>query len=73
MWNLKNKTTNKTETEPTDTKNKFVVTSGKREGMRSKIGEGESETQTTMFEINNLQGYIVEHREYSQYFSTNLK
>lgn len=30
MWNLKNKTTNKTETEPTDTKNKLMVTSGKR-------------------------------------------
>lgn len=41
MWNLKNKTTNKTETELTDTENKLVVTNGKREGMRSKIGEGD--------------------------------
>ena len=26
------------------------------------------EVQTTMYKINKLQGYIVQHREYSQYF-----
>ena len=40
MWNLKN-TTNKTEAELTDRENKLVVTSRKREGIRSKIGEGD--------------------------------
>ena len=26
------------------------------------------EAQTTMYKINKLQGYIVQHREYTQYF-----
>jgi len=26
------------------------------------------EVQTTMYKINKLQGYIIQHREYSQYF-----
>ena len=25
------------------------------------------EVQTTMYKINKLQGYLVQHREYSQY------
>ena len=29
---------------------------------------GDEEVQTTMYKINKLQGYIVQHREYSQYF-----
>ena len=29
--------------------------------------EGRGEGQSTMYKINKLQGYIVQHREYSQY------
>ena len=35
---------------------------------KGKPGVGNKEVQTTMYEINKLQGYIVQHREYSQYF-----
>ena len=45
-----------------------MVTSGERERGRSKIGVGDYEAQTTMHKINKLQGYIVQYREYSQYF-----
>ena len=30
------------------------------------------EVQTTMYKMNNLQGYSVQHREYSQYFMITL-
>ena len=54
----------------TDIENKLVVTSGEREGGRGKIGVGEEEVQTidTMYKINKLQGYIIQHKEYSQHF-----
>ena len=32
-----------------------------------KTGVGDQEVQTTMYKINKLQGYIVQHREYSQF------
>ena len=35
---------------------------------RGKIGLGDEEMQTIMSEVNKLQGYIIQHREYSQYF-----
>ena len=38
----------------------------------SKIGVGDEEVQTTPYEINKLQGYIIQHREYSQYFIITL-
>ena len=50
-----------------------MVTSGERIGGWGKIGEGDEEVQTTMYQINKLQGYIVQHREYSQYFIITLK
>ena len=37
---------------------------------RGNIGVGDKEVQTTMYKMNKLQGYIVQHREYSQYFKT---
>ena len=52
----------------TNIENKLVVTRGEREGGWGKIGVGDQEIQTTMYKINKLQGYIVHHREYSQYF-----
>ena len=52
----------------TDIENKLVFISGEREVGRGKIGVGDEEVQTTMYKINKLQGYIVQHREYSQYF-----
>ena len=52
----------------TDIENKLVVTSGEGEGGRGTIGVRGSVVQTTMYKINELQGYIVQHREYSQYF-----
>ena len=39
---------------------------------RGKMRVGDEEVQTTMYKINKLQGYIVQHREYSQYFTVTL-
>ena len=44
-----------------------MVTSGEGEG-GSEIRVGDKEVQATMLKINKLQGYIVQHTEYSQYF-----
>ena len=35
---------------------------------KGKIGIGDEEIRTTMYKINKLQGYKVQHKEYSQYF-----
>ena len=35
---------------------------------RGKIGVGDQEVQVTMYKINEIQEYIVQHRERSQYF-----
>ena len=67
IWNLKNKLVIITEKKETHRyiENKLVVTSGKkaREGQE---GVGDSEIQTTMYKINKLQGYIVQHKECRQ-------
>ena len=34
----------------------------------SKTEEGDEEVHTTMYKINKQQGYVVQHRDYSQYF-----
>ena len=39
---------------------------------RGRTGVGNSEVQTTMYKINKLQGYIVQHRKYIQYFIITL-
>ena len=52
----------------TDIENKPVVASGERGGGRRNVRVWEEGIQTTMCKINKLQGYIVQHREYSQYF-----
>ena len=46
-----------------------VVTNEKREGGGARQGQG-VKIQITMYKINKLQGYIVQHREYNQYFIT---
>ena len=43
----------------TDMENKLVVTSAEKEWRSGKIEVGSSEVQTTMYEINKLQGSIV--------------
>ena len=46
-------------------------TSGCQWGERQeKVGDG---VQATMYKINEPQRYIVQHREYSQYFIISLK
>ena len=40
----------------------------KRQRGKGQDGVGDQEVQTTMYKINKLQGYILQHREYSQYF-----
>ena len=45
-----------------------MATSGEREVGRGKTGVEDEEAQTTMHKINKLQGYTIQHREYSQYF-----
>ena len=49
-----------------------MVTGGERKGGRNTIGVGDSEVQTTVYKINKLQGYIVQHSDYSQYFIITL-
>ena len=56
----------------TDLKNKPVVTSGEKERRWGKIGVPDSDVQTTMYKKHKLQGYIVQHREFSQYFIITL-
>ena len=48
------------------------IASGERKGRMGKIGIGDWEIQTTIYKINKLQEYIVEHREYSQYLIITL-
>ena len=53
-----------------DIENTLMVTSGEREGGRE-IGVEDLcllKAQIIRCKINRLQGYIVQHREYSQYF-----
>ena len=45
-----------------------MVTSGESKGGKGDIGVGNYEVQTILYKINKLQVYIVQHREYSQYF-----
>ena len=49
-----------------------MVTSREKESERGKIRVGDEEIQNTMCKINKLQGYIIQHREYSQYFIITL-
>ena len=49
-----------------------MVTKGDRGGGRGKIGVEDQEIQTTRHKINQLQGCIVQHREYG-YFIYNYK
>ena len=48
----------------------LMVTGGKKEEGSGKItnGRGLRVTNYKMYKINKLQGYIVQHRKYSQYF-----
>ena len=50
---------------------KQCLSEGRRVG-EGQISEGGSEVQTTMYKINKLQGYNIQHREYSQYFVITL-
>ena len=45
-----------------------MVTTGERNEGREKKGVGDYKVQTTIYNINKLQEYIVQHREYSQCF-----
>ena len=49
-------------------------TSGYQWGKEAREGQdrGRGVRGTTMYKINKLQGYIVQHREYSQYFIITL-
>ena len=75
LWNLKNELVNITKNSPRfkDMENKLV---GTREGK----GEGKYRgrvlrVQTILYKINELQGYILQCRQHSQYFriSTTLE
>ena len=50
-----------------------MVTKGKREGGRGKIGVWDEETQTTIYKISKQKGYIVQHREIKPLFYNNFK
>ena len=49
-----------------------MVTSGEREEGRGNTEVGDEEVQTTRYKINKIQGYSVQHREYTQYFTITL-
>ena len=51
-----------------DIENTLMVTSGEREGGGAQNRGRRLRGQTIRCKINRLQGYIVQHREYSQYF-----
>ena len=72
MWNLKCKT-NITCPPPGDNKkNKFTNTESKQvvaSGARDRMGVRDSEVQSTMYKINKLQGYRVEHKEYRHFYN----
>ena len=53
-----------------DIENKLVVAFGKRNWGSRKIGVRDEEVQTSIYKINKLQRYIVQNREYGQYFIT---
>ena len=64
MWHLKNLSIKQRNTQGEQTRvNK--VERGK--GQRQERGRGLRSTNT-MYKINNLQGYIVQHKEHSQWF-----
>ena len=60
---------NKTETD-SDTENKLVVTSGEREEGGAREEKGIKRHKLLL--LNKLQRYIVQHKEYSQYFIITL-
>ena len=65
MWNLKNKTS--------EYNNKATDSQIQRTNQQLPVGRGkeqEKEIQTTMYNTNKLQAYIVKHREHSHYFIT---
>ena len=68
MWNLKNKLVNITKKKHThryrEQTSDYQSGEGQGEG-QDRVGE--QEVQTTVYEINKLQGYIIQHREYNQY------
>ena len=49
-----------------------MVTNGERAKERGKTQVEDNKVQTTKYKINKLQGYIVQYREYSQYFAVTL-
>ena len=49
-----------------------MVTSEEREGGRGNTGLEDGQVQTTRYKRNKPQGYTVQHREHSQYFTVTL-
>ena len=45
-----------------------MITTGERGRRMGKTGVGDEKVETITYKINKLQGYTVQHREYSQYF-----
>ena len=43
-----------------------MVARGESDGGIGKVGEGDLEVQTISYNINDLQGYNVQNREYGQ-------
>ena len=48
-----------------------VISNDGKDGRKGKIGVG-VKVQTTKYKINKLQRYIVQHRDYIQYFIITL-
>ena len=63
MWNLKTETNeyNKIETDLKIQRTNQLPVGGRKEG-GGKIGVEDEKVQTTMYKINKIQGYVVQHR-----------
>ena len=67
MWNLKNKQMNITKKKQTH-RYKLVVNIGEK-GEGARWGRG---LRVTNYYVKKLQRYIIQHREYNQYFTITL-
>ena len=50
-----------------------LVTSGERRGGKGNTGIWGQDMQTTIHKINQIQGFIVQHRKHSQYIILTIR
>ena len=68
IWKIKQASKYNKKGTDTVVENKLVVAGGERKEGRGKIRVGNEDVWIIMHKVNKLQEYIIQHREYSQYF-----